>query len=186
MIIFNQAPETLVIAWPSLRVGMMFVQSELLPSFWGELSQNFLSKNCCRPSEEIFWDRIKWELLPSFWGTKTLSLREKGQNCRPGGLGTFCANEVFYLLGQFISFQLNVGENLSVYVVFKAFDNGRKLVVTMYHEPPVENSRLLDPEEWLDGPGEAVLVPQLRHQGARHLVNVSQWWWWWWWWWRWW
>ena len=40
------------------------------------------------------------------------------------------------------------------------------------HEPPVENPCLLDPEEGLDGPGEAVLVPQLGHQGARHLVMV--------------
>ena len=40
------------------------------------------------------------------------------------------------------------------------------------HEPPVENPRLLDPEEGLDGPGEAVLVPQLGHQRARHLVMV--------------
>ena len=40
------------------------------------------------------------------------------------------------------------------------------------HEPPVENPRLLDPEEGLDGPGEAVLVPQLGHQRARHLVMM--------------
>ena len=40
------------------------------------------------------------------------------------------------------------------------------------HEPPVENPCLLDPEEGLDGPGEAVLVPQLGHQRARHLVML--------------
>ena len=40
------------------------------------------------------------------------------------------------------------------------------------HKPPVENPRLLDPEEGLDGPGEAVLVPELGHQRARHLVMV--------------
>ena len=40
------------------------------------------------------------------------------------------------------------------------------------HKPPVENPRLLDPEEGLDGPGEAVLVAQLGHQRARHLVMV--------------
>ena len=40
------------------------------------------------------------------------------------------------------------------------------------HKPPVENPRLLDPEEGLDGPGEAVLVPKLGHQRARHLVVV--------------
>ena len=40
------------------------------------------------------------------------------------------------------------------------------------HKPPVENPGLLNPEEGLDGPGEAVLVPQLGHQGARHLVMV--------------
>ena len=40
------------------------------------------------------------------------------------------------------------------------------------HKPPVENPRLLDPEEGLDGPGEAVLVPKLGHQWARHLVMV--------------
>ena len=42
------------------------------------------------------------------------------------------------------------------------------------HEPPVENPRLLDPEEGLDGPGEAVLVPQLGHQRARHLVSTFE------------
>ena len=47
-----------------------------------------------------------------------------------------------------------------------------KIVGDTDHEPPVENPRLLDPEEGLDGPGEAVLVPQLGHQRARHLVMV--------------
>ena len=49
---------------------------------------------------------------------------------------------------------------------------GMKIVGDTDHEPPVENPRLLDPEEGLDGPGEAVLVPQLGHQRARHLVVV--------------
>jgi len=54
--------------------------------------------------------------------------------------------------------------------IVEGWDDVRPIrVAPVLHEPPVKNPGLLDPEEGLHGPSEAVLVSELGHKWARHL-----------------